>query len=191
MDRALKLEQDFLECFSGKRKPWVFQKILTGFPHKCIPDCNFDVWYLKLLLDLRFAHSCRGRGKLWGGLPQSKESDRRAIGALYLDPYSGEAVMLQPQDPTTFTSTAPYRHSLSQSRPRPPACPPAKPGRGPSPRKTERQRSRPKRDSDAETNRVMGNLNALKPGKKWRHRFSTLRKSVMLTLSVQTRLGQL
>lgn len=43
MDRALKLEQDFLECFSGKRKPWVFQKILTGFPHKCIPDCNFDV----------------------------------------------------------------------------------------------------------------------------------------------------
>lgn len=125
------------------------------------------------MLDLLSAHSCRGRRKLRGGLPQGKESDRRAIGALHLDPHTGEAVMLRPQDPTTFTSTAPYRHSLSPSRPRPPARRSAGKARsGPSARKTERQRPRPKRDSDTGTNRVTGN--------------STLRKNLMLTFSAHT-----
>lgn len=95
-------------------------RFLPGFPHKRISECHFDARYPDMIAALLFAHSRGGGGELRGGLPQSKESDRRAIGALYLDPHSGEAVMLRPLDPPPpFTSTAPNRHSLSQSRSRP------------------------------------------------------------------------
>lgn len=156
MDRALKLEQDFLECFSGKTIPKnsVLPTTLIGFPHKSIAGC--DEIYGRLSLPL-LSCSCGGRGQLRGGLPQSKKSDRGAIGALHLDPHSGEAVMLHPQDPTTFTSTAPHRHSLTKLAS--PAClssSNARPG-AVTETATEGHRPRPKRDSDTDANRVRGN----------------------------------
>lgn len=66
--------------------------------------------------------SCRGRGQLWRGLPQSKDSDRGAIRALHLDPYSGEAVMLHPPDHPFLTNTVPHHPSTLTAKPASPAC---------------------------------------------------------------------
>lgn len=67
--------------------------------------------------------SCRGRGQLWRGLSQSKDSDWGAIRALHLDPHPGEAVMLRSPRHPSLTATDRYHPSPSQpSQPRLPAC---------------------------------------------------------------------
>lgn len=55
--------------------------------------------------------SCRGRGQLWRGLSQSKDSDWGAIRALHLDTHSGEAVMLHPLNCPPPSSHSHHTHT--------------------------------------------------------------------------------
>lgn len=163
----------------------IFCSLLSSFP-LCLPPSvpfppppPFLVFFSPSLTHPLSCCSCRGRGQLWRGLSQSKDSDRGAIRALHLDPHSGEAVMLHPPNHPFLTTTNLHHPSPSQpSQPRLPACPPAKSVLRQSLRMTQRdkcilrqtQRQRQtqevtqqgkercqKRDSETDVNTVMCN----------------------------------
>lgn len=66
--------------------------------------------------------SCRGRGQLWRGISQSKDSGWGTVGALHLDPNSGKAVMLPPPKRRSLTATDPTPPFTFTAKPASPVC---------------------------------------------------------------------